>query len=474
MLDRSGRRSRSSRRARMAAPIRRWMIQLRSPIERASPNDVVTLATDRGPAPMNIGAVLIVDEASDLDFATVASVLESRLPRVRRLRQRLIKTPPGCGRPIWVDDPRFDLNTHLSQSVLQVASARAVDPDKPSDDQVLEIAAALVCSPLDRRRPLWAARWVTGLALERAALILVMHHALTDGVGGLAVLAALVDDGPDIAAGPFPQPPPRALSLLAAAWRDRAVALSKLPRRARAGREGLRELGILTRRPRLAARTSLNRPTGPRRRLTTVQVPLMPLLENANQRGCKLNALVLTAVTGAMAEVLRRRGEQPAELVVSVPISARRSATADHLGNQTGVVTLAIPTLADQDARLERIMAGSDARRGASRGTSAGPMGLVFRALGALGIFQIFSNHQRLVHTFVTNVRGPEVPVLFAGHRIARMIPAAVTPGNVGVCFDILSYAGGLVVTVVADPDVLPEQDQLTRLLAEEFARLLT
>ena len=54
------------------------------------------------------------------------------------------------------------------------------------------------------------------------------------------------------------------------------------------------------------------------------------------------------------------------------------------------------------------------------------------------------------------------------------MIPAAVTPGNVGVCFDVLSYAGGLVVTVVADPDIVPEQDQLTSLLAEELAGLLT
>ena len=200
----------------------------------------------------------------------------------------------------------------------------------------------------------------------------------------------------------------------------------------------------------------------------------MPLLDEAHRRGCRLNDLVLTAVAGAMAEVLRRRGEQPAELVVSVPISARRTATADHLGNQTGVVPLVIPTLSDQDARLERVSAESNARRGASRGTSAGPLGLVFRALGALGLFQVFIDHQRLVHTFVTNVRGPEVPVHFAGHRISRVIPAAVTPGNVGVCFDILSYAGGLVVTVVADPDLVAEQDQLTSLLAEEFADLLT
>lgn len=196
----------------------------------------------------------------------------------------------------------------------------------------------------------------------------------------------------------------------------------------------------------MAARTSLNRPTGPRRRLTTVELPLMPLLEVAHRRRCKLNDLILVAVTGALAAILRLRGEEPSELVVSVPISARRAATADQLGNQTGVVPLAIPTLSDQDARLQRITAMSHSRAGVTRGTSAGPMGLVFRAMGALGIFQVFIDHQRLVHTFVTNVRGPQAPVHLAGYPITTVIPLAITPGNVGVCFDILSYAGGLVV----------------------------
>jgi len=41
------------------------------------------------------------------------------------------------------------------------------------------------------------------------------------------------------------------------------------------------------------------------------------------------------------------------------------------------------------------------------------------------------------------------------------------------VCFDILSYSGRLVVTVVADPNIVPEQDLLTNLLAEELAQLL-
>ena len=45
---------------------------------------------------------------------------------------------------------------------------------------------------------------MTGLAHDRAALILVMHHAMTDGVAGLAVLAALGDDGTDAVIDPFP------------------------------------------------------------------------------------------------------------------------------------------------------------------------------------------------------------------------------------------------------------------------------
>ncbi|MEO7235202.1 MAG: WS/DGAT domain-containing protein, partial [Lapillicoccus sp.] len=104
------------------------------------------------------------------------------------------------------------------------------------------------------------------------------------------------------------------------------------------------------------------------------------------------------------------------------------------------------------------------------RGSSSMPMGLAFRALAALGVFRFFIDHQRLVHTFVTNVRGPTASMSFAGHDVVTMVPFAVTPGNVGVSFQVLSYAGQLVVTVVADPDVVGEQDLLTSRLQEELA----
>ncbi|HET7801430.1 MAG TPA: WS/DGAT domain-containing protein, partial [Humibacillus xanthopallidus] len=105
----------------------------------------------------------------------------------------------------------------------------------------------------------------------------------------------------------------------------------------------------------------------------------------------------------------------------------------------------------------------------AERGRSSVPLGLGFRALARLGAFQPFIDHQRLVHTFVTNVRGPRVPWHVGGRPVTSVVPVAVTPGNVGVSFDVLSYAGRLTVSVVADPAVVPDQDALTASLAGEL-----
>jgi WS/DGAT/MGAT family acyltransferase len=245
-----------------------------------------------------------------------------------------------------------------------------------------------------------------------------------------------------------------------------------VPARLAGAATGLRELSGPGHRPRLAARTSLNRPTGSTRRLTTVRVPLADVLDAAHQRGCTVNDVVLCAVAGALNGLLRSRGERVGQLVASVPVSDRRSTSADRLGNHTGVMPLALPLLADPAARLRAVSALTAAHRSASPGASSAPLGLAFRALARIGAFQVFIDHQRLVHTFVTNVRGPTVPCHLAGHRVGELIPVAITPGNVGVSFDVLSYAGRLVVTLVADPVVVPDQDQLTSGLAEELARL--
>ena len=456
-------------------------------IERMSPNDVTTLATDHGPVPMNIAAALVIDGGSDLGLPVVRALLEQRLPRVPRLRQRILSTPLGHGRPVWVDDADFDLDRHLAQVRLDpparepddgnTAAKAAPAAGRAERGQLLRIVSDVACHRLPANRPLWAARWVTGLADGSAVLILVVHHALADGLGGLAVLAALGDDG-DGTAGltatpPFPQPPPAREVLLRDAWRERGRALRRAGTALVKGVQGLRELGLTSGAPRRAPTTSLNRPTGSRRELATVTTPLEPVRQLAHASESTVNDVLVTAIVGAFSALLRQHDEDPAELVVSVPISGRRATTPDRLGNVTGVVPLTLPTTPDPRERLARTAAISRVRRSGHRASSAGPMGLAFRALGRLGLFQPFIEHQRLVNTFITNVRGPDRVLTLGGRRILEIIPVAVTPGNVAVTFDILSYAGQVCITVVSDPDLVADHSVLAGLLDQELHDLV-
>ena len=100
-------------------------------IDRASSNDLVTLATDRGQVPLNLGAVLIIERGSELDAAGVRVAVEQRLPNVPRMRRRLLRAPLGCGRAVWVDDVDFRLDRHLSALGCLHALALRRDPSKP-------------------------------------------------------------------------------------------------------------------------------------------------------------------------------------------------------------------------------------------------------------------------------------------------------------------------------------------------------
>jgi diacylglycerol O-acyltransferase / wax synthase len=233
-------------------------------------------ATGDGRAAGHIGAVLMLGAAPGFSVAEARRVLGERIRAVPRLRQRLYRAPPGCGRPYWADDPAFDLNEHVRQ----------VCCPPPGDERaLLDLAAAQLREPMPRSRPLWSATFVTGLAGGGTGLLVIMDHVLADGIAGLAVLGTLVDQAAETAqarAERFPAPAPRTRELAADAWRGRlrraARAGPGAPRQARGlrrFREGIAELGG-ARPPRRRPATSLNRPVGPRRRLDVVAVDRSP------------------------------------------------------------------------------------------------------------------------------------------------------------------------------------------------------
>jgi diacylglycerol O-acyltransferase / wax synthase len=94
-------------------------------IDRASPTDRAFLAMDTGQVPEQFGVILLLDQAGGLNLSRARRLIAERIPAVPRLRQRLLRAPFGCGGPIWVDDPDFDIRGHV----------RAVASSEPGDER---------------------------------------------------------------------------------------------------------------------------------------------------------------------------------------------------------------------------------------------------------------------------------------------------------------------------------------------------
>ncbi|MFL6166083.1 MAG: WS/DGAT domain-containing protein [Ornithinibacter sp.] len=466
-------------------------------LDRARPEDLLQLAVDRGGrVPMAIGALLVLDAASRVPADTLQALLLARSASLPRLHQRLQSTPPLGGRAVWLDAGSaavaqcVDAMTVAGPGTSAVLSDAVPSPGAPGVDRaLLDATADLVLARLPADRPLWRARTLVRPDGTVTALALVAHHVVADGMGGLAVLGALADGpsgdpvadaggpggnpcggradglGGTPASGPLheraPEPVPPWGQLARDAWSERVAAVRAAPAGARHLAGGLDELGL--RRPRLAERCSLLGATGDRRRLELATADLEVVRARAHACGATVNDVVVTAVTGALVELLARRGERVAELVVSVPVSLRHQGQADTLGNATGVVPVRVPAVPDPAVRLAALL-GQRGRIGSpGRGGSAAVLTPGFRLLAAVGAFQGFVDHQRLVHTFVTNVRGPVQRLQVAGAEVTAVVPVAVNPGNVAVSFDVLSYAGALGVTLVCDPLLVPESAELAR-----------
>jgi WS/DGAT/MGAT family acyltransferase len=412
----------------------------------------------------------MLEVAESLDPGLLMAALAHRVTAVPRLRQRLVRVPRGCGRPVWIDDPDFNVTSHLS--VIPC-------PLPGGESAVLGVAAGMLTTRLPRDRPLWAARLVTGAGPGQAALIIVFHHVLADGVGGLAVLASLVDGAaephsPGVApAGDgqpsaFPRPVPSRRELAVEAATDRLRSARTLPAALGRLRGAASQL-----RPEMGARcapSSLNRATGPRRRLVSVRVDVSQIRGAAHAHQATVNDAVLAAIAAALHRLLAARGERVEDFVISVPFSARRSASAGDLGNQSGVIPLHVCGAGDPLQRLASVAEATRAAKSAQRGASTALLGPFFRLLAAAGLYRWFTDRQQLIHTFATNVRGPQRTLLFLRCPVTSIIPLSVPSGNVTVSFAVLSYAGSLTVTLAADPDTCPDLSKLRDALAEELA----
>jgi diacylglycerol O-acyltransferase / wax synthase len=439
-------------------------------LERLTASDLFMLLWDDYGWPNQIGGLAILDGTSLLDpdghlrIEAVRRHIEPRLAAVPRFRQLLYRPRLGLGWPLWVDAPCFDLADHLRVHALGA----------PGDEaQLLQACQELARQRLDPARPLWELWLLPGLPQRRVGALLRLHHALADGAAAAAAFGALLDltaDPPTPAAPPWtPTPSPTATALLGDNLRRRRQDLGRgwsgLAHPGRTLRQARRTLPawreVLTDKP--APQTGLNHPVGTDRRLAIVRGRLDRTKQIAHAHHATVNDVVLAAVAGGLRQLLAGRGEDIRGLVqrAMVPISTHDEAPGEARGNQPGWMMVPLP-LGEPDPvrRLELIAAETAARKHKAR-PEAGTG--IFRFVAAQRLWYRHFPRQRSVNLVVTNVPGPPVPLYLAGARLLELFPMMPVMGNLTLVVGVVSYAGQLNLTAIADQDSCPDVEVFTQ-----------
>jgi diacylglycerol O-acyltransferase len=446
-------------------------------MERLSAEDQVMLWPD-AIWPQEIGALAVLDGAALLDsdgrveIAGVRQMVEGRLWLVPRFRQLLHVPRHGLGGPLWVDAPKFNLADHVRVAPLAAPGDEAA---------LLLVVERLRRRRLDRSRPLWEMWLLPGLPDNRVGLFVRMHHAIADGIAGVATVGAFLDPVPDAPASPArpwtPAPLPTAQELLADNLRQHANrlghALATLAhpvttaRHAWAGWVAMRE--FIAAKP--APTTSLNHVVGPDRTLTVIRSSLGLVKQVAHTHGATVNDVLLAVTAGGLRALLRSRGELVKDLIVriDVPVTLRPTQARDHArGNLIGQMLVALPVgVSDPSKRLAQIAAETATGKARSHPS----VGVVLRSRLARRIALKLLDRQP-VNVTSADLPGPPQPVYLAGAQVLEVFPLLPLMANVSLGIGALSYAGQFNITAVADLDAYPDLHIFTTSVRDELAAL--
>ncbi len=456
-------------------------------MDRLNPLDAAFIdAEDADPHTSMAIASIAVFEGPAPTHEEVLAYLAGRLPLVPRYRQKLRPVPFRLGRPVWVDDPDFDLRYHVRRTAL---------PAPGGDQQLADLMARVMSQRLDRDHPLWEYWFVEGLAEGHWALISKVHHCMVDGVSGTDLYRVIFDFSPeptppkvdDRVAGAEPSP----VELAARAMLDAVVlpvrgalalggAVADPLGAVRQAAETARGLAKLT--PALwpATGSSLSGHIGRQRRYTWSRASLEEVKTIKRALGGTVNDVVLAAISGGFRALLLARGEQPGPHMVRslVPVSLRAPGEESLYDNRVSALLADLPVhIADPVERLTAVRAELAALKQSNEATLGEALSTVGRytpfplASGSLRL--VFGLPQRDIVTVTTNVPGPRQPLYGMGRRIVEIVPYVPIATTVRTGVSIFTYCDHVTFGITGDFTAAPDIDVLARGIEDGLADLL-
>lgn len=448
--------------------------------------DAVMFGVEDDPVLRSFITVLIeTDSPPELDRVRYRVERLTRL--MPKMRQRVVGNPFSLVPPRWETERDFSLDYHLRVTAL---------PEGTMDD-LLAALSNWAQQDFDRARPLWEMQYFTGLRGDRGALGIKIHHAITDGVGGLQLAAALLDLSAD---AEDPQDMPEAPNPSFAGWRDRleqgtafeastlvdtAVGATKLA--VGVGRSAVTDPGgsLLNTQEFVASAGRVlapaPEPLSPvmterslREWFAELSFDLSDLKAASKAAGGTLNDAFLASVIGGLRAYHAAHGTIPDELRVNMPVNMRTPAEANEAGGNRWVpVRLALPmNEADPVKRIRQLHPILAQARNEPALTISEPVYKVLMTMPRAVTTRIAGGLMKGTDFAATNVPGPPVPVFVAGARVNRIIPFAPKSGaaiNIG----LMSYNGRAEIGINIDREAVPDVEFLVDCFRDAFNEVI-
>jgi diacylglycerol O-acyltransferase / wax synthase len=425
-------------------------------------------------------AVAWLDRCPDWD------VLRAKLDRATRLvplfRKRIVELPQWLATPRWSVDDAFDLSWHLRRIELPAPRTPAA---------VVEFARRQAMTGFDHARPLWEFTLIDHLDGDQAALVMKVHHSLTDGLGGMELALLLFDTEPDAAPSTdLPEGPARErLDPAAIVGESLARVGGRLAgfvrKQARAAvpsvlhttihpltsLEDALETGRSIYRAMAPARETLSpimKRRGLGRELDVVEVGVEDLRRAASTVGGTLNDGFMAAVTGGLRRYHERHGAAVEALRVMLPISIRTN--DDPIGGNR--ITLMRFAASVSDPRPERRVA--DLHRQCLQARRERSIAFTNGIAGTLNLLPARAVRDILKHVdfLASDVPGFSFPVYLAGARLERYVAFGPTIGS-SVNLTLLSYNGTCHIGVNLDSAAIPDHGVFVDCMRQGFDEVL-
>lgn len=425
--------------------------------------------------------ITILDRAPDMDL------LYARMERTAtvfpRLRRRVQMPPGNIGNPSWADDPGFDIRHHVRQMAL---------PGPGTMRQLQDLVTLLIADPFDRSRPLWQFIVIDGLQGGRSAMVLKLHHTVTDGNGGVELSmnyldlerepAPLPPLDPDVANAFVHSSEPDATEALRGAMTDSLripIAMLRQVRDILANPSVLGEIGSSTGatvRSIIAqlsetdpARSPLWTERSLRRRLETATVPYAEMRAVAKMLGGTLNTAFVTAAAHAAGNYHDRMGTPVESLRASMAVSTRTDASQS---NAFSLVRMLVPTSPmPVEERFAAVNGILDNARSGSSGNALDAIALVSTVLPTSVMTRLARAQAETVDFATSNVRGAGIPLYVAGAKLLNNYPIGPLAG-VAFNMTLLSYMGNLDVGINIDEAAVESPELLRESLQQSFNEL--